>query len=298
MVVYRGNLYASSMYSPASFFRYEGDSRWVSCRVPEDKRVEALAVYNGNVFATGYDEGAVYRYDGIEWTHMGLLKEATQTYGFAVYRGNLFVSEWPLARVFRLSSGEKWLPAGRLGDEKETMPLMVYNGKLYGGTLPMAEIYRYDEPNWTKVGRVDHTPDVRYRRAWSMAVYKGRLYVGTLPSGHVHSIEFGRNVTYDHALPAGWVHLTAVRTSNELKLYIDGHHVASSAAFKKHDFDLSNEEPLRIGFGAHDYFKGRMRDVRLYDRALSGREVAQLASAIDGQELNSKTSLTTSPAVP
>ena len=128
----------------------------------------------------------------------------------------------PHAKVLRWAGGTNWISTGRLGEEKETMPLLVYNGKMYGGTLPLAEVYRYDNPDWTKVGRVDFTPDVRYRRAWTMAVFQGRLFVGTLPSGHIKSIEFGRNVTYDHALPAGWVHLTAVRAEDELRLYVDG----------------------------------------------------------------------------
>ncbi len=202
MVVFRDRLYASSMYAPAGLFRYEEDGRWTDCGSPDGKRVEALAVHNGHIYATGYDEGAVYRYDGERWEDLGKIEDASQTYGFATYQGELYVSEWPNAKVFRRAENA-WVPAGRLGDEKETMPLMVYNGKMYAGTLPSAEVYRYDAPNWTRIARLDFTPDVRYRRVWTMAVYRGRLFAGTLPSGHVHSVEIGRNVTYDSALPAG-----------------------------------------------------------------------------------------------
>jgi hypothetical protein len=142
--------------------------------------------------------------------------------------------------------------------------------------LPLAEVYRYDERKWTTVGRVDLTPDVRYRRAWTMAVYQGRLFVGALPSGHVQSIEFGRNVTYDYALPTGWVHLTAVRAVDELRLYINGNRVATSAKFTAEDYNLTNDSPLKIGFGAHDYFNGKLQDVRVYRRALEDREVKLL----------------------
>jgi hypothetical protein len=34
---------------------------------------------------------------------------------------------------------------------------------------------------------------------------------------------------------------------------------------------------LRIGFGSNDYFAGRMRDVRIYRRALAASEVEELA---------------------
>jgi gamma-glutamylcyclotransferase (GGCT)/AIG2-like uncharacterized protein YtfP len=278
LVVYRGKLYASSMYAPAGFFRYEGGTKWVSCGTPDDKRVEALTVYNGSIFATGYDEGAVYRYDGQSWQHLGVIEGANQTYGFATYRGNLYVSEWPHAKVFRWAGGTKWIPSGRLGEEKETMPLMVYNGKMYAGTLPSAEVYRFDEPNWTKFARLDFTPDVRYRRTWTMAVYKGRLFAGTLPSGRVHSIEVGRNVTHDRALPAGWVHLAAVRSADDLRLYVNGKRVATSAKFSAADYDIANDKPLMIGLGAHDYFNGKLADVRVYSGALSDETVTELAA--------------------
>lgn len=282
MVVYRGRLYAGSLYAPAGFFRYEGGTKWTSCGTPGGKRVESLTVYNGYIYASGYDEGAVYRYDGRRWEHLGVLDGASQTYGFATYRGQLYVSEWPHAKVFRWSGGQQWVPAGRLGDEMETMPLMVYNGKMYAGTLPQAEVYRFDDPDWTPVGRLDLTPEVRYRRTWTMAVFQGRLFAGTLPSGRVHSIEIGHNVTYDRALPSGWVHLAAVREQHRLRLHVNGQFVAESSTHEAGSGhapspDITNESPLLIGFGAHDYFHGRLSDVRLYNRALPSDEIEQLA---------------------
>ena len=81
---------------------------------------------------------------------------------------------------------------------KESMAVSLYNGKLYLGTLPLAQVYRYDGPNeLTLVGRLDHTPHVVYRRAWSMAVDGGRLYCGVLPAGHVLRLEAGKSVTND-----------------------------------------------------------------------------------------------------
>ena len=281
MVVYRGHLYAASLYAPAGFFRYEGGKKWTSCGSPNGKRVESLTVHNGSIYATGYDEGAVYRYDGTMWEHMGVLPEANQTYGFATYRGQLFVSEWPHAKVFRWGGGKNWISAGRLGEEKESMPLMVYNGKMFAGTLPSAEVYRFDDPNWTQVGRLDFTPDVRYRRAWTMAVFQGRLFAGTLPSGRVHSIEIGRNVTYDRALPSGWVHLAAVREQKRLRVHVAGKLVATSAIFPDQTYNIVNDQPLQIGFGAHDYFNGKISDVRLYERALTAAEIAKIAAGAE-----------------
>ncbi|MBS0205150.1 MAG: hypothetical protein JSS49_19780 [Planctomycetes bacterium] len=277
LIVFRGTLYASSLYKPAGFFRYAGGEKWIPCETPDGKRVEALAVFNGAIYATSYDEGSVFRFDGQNWSHVGKIPGATQTYGFAVHGGSLFVSEWPQAHVYRYAGGTRWDDAGRLGQELEAMPLLVYNGRMYGGTLPTAEVYRFDgDQNWTKIGRVDQTPDVKYRRAWSMAVFQGRLFVGTLPSGRVLSIEAGRNATYDRELSAGWHHIAAVRGHETLTLFVDGKPVATSASLKPGDFNLTNRQPLRIGFGAQDYFRGDMADVRLYRGTLSANQVMDL----------------------
>lgn len=278
MAVYQGQLYVTSMYAPAGVFRYEGGQKWADCGTPEGRRVEALAVFNGSLYGTGYDAGEVYRYEGDKkWSIVGRPAGTDQTYGFAIYAGQLYLSTWPNATVFRYDGDDRWTSCGRLGNENEVMGMVIYNGKLYAGTLPLAEVYRYDGGlDWTCVGRLDFTPDVRYRRAWSMAVYQGKLFCGTLPSGHVHALEVGRSATYDHELAPGWRHLVAVRDSDRLRLYLDGKQVAVSSAFVSTDYDLSNDRALTIGFGDHDYFNGILSDLRLYNRALSNAEVTAL----------------------
>jgi len=156
----------------------------------------------------------------------------------------------------------------------------VYNGKLYAGTLPLADVYRFDGGRkWTNVGQLDKTPKVRYRRAWTMAVFDGKLFCGTLPSGHVLSLEAGKCATYDRELPPGWHHLAAVKTKDRLHIYLDGKPVAQSTAFRPGAYDLQPKSSLKIGFGQHDYFNGKLRDVRLYNRALSPAEVSKMKGA-------------------
>src|SRR5688500_1145013 len=41
LVVFRGQLYASSLYKPGGLFRYEGATTWTDCGTPDGKRVEA-----------------------------------------------------------------------------------------------------------------------------------------------------------------------------------------------------------------------------------------------------------------
>jgi hypothetical protein len=48
--------------------------------------------------------------------------------------------------------------------------------------------------------------------------------------------------------------------------------------FDPADYDLSNAQPLRIGFGQTDYFAGQISDVRLYKSALSAEEVEHIFS--------------------
>lgn len=280
MVVYRGKLYASSLYRPAGFFRYEADQSWTELPTPGGLRVEALAMRDGQIFASSYDGAHVYRFDGRDWTDCGQLGpvENTQTYCFAAYGGQLYAGTWRTGRVFRYAGDHDWRDVGRLGEELEVMGMAAFNGKLYAGSLPLAEVYRFDgEGAWTNVGRLDRTPDVMYRRVWTMAEYRGRLFCSTLPSGHVHALEAGKSVSYDHELPAGWTHLAAVKAGDRLRLYVGGVLVAESTPFDPAAYDLTTDQPWRIGFGPHDYFNGRLADVRVYGRALEAEELRSLA---------------------
>jgi len=66
-----------------------------------------------------------------------------------------------------------------------------------------------------------------------------------------------------------------VRRGNRLELYIDGKLEVTSPPFSAPDFDLSNAEPLRIGSGETDCFAGKIREVRIYKRALVPAEIAR-----------------------
>jgi hypothetical protein len=292
LAVFRGELYAGTGTSGAwrgdyrqtprtrGMYRYDGEQGWTSCGCP-GLRVVHLGVHNGSLYGLSYDDGGVFRYEGGEdWARMGPVPKTTQVYSMAVYKGRPHVGTWPTGSVYRMDGPQKWIHCGRLGDDKEVMGMAVYNGKLYAGTLPKAEVYRYDGgAKWVLTGQLDKTPNVRYRRAWSMAVYDGKLFCGVLPSGHVLSLEAGKCATYDRALPPGWVHLAAVRGADRLRLYVNGKLAARSTTFNSADYVISNKQPLKIGFGPHDYFNGKLKDVRLYRRALTDVEIAQVLRA-------------------
>jgi hypothetical protein len=287
LAVFDGKLYAGTGTTGAwrdtprtrGMYRFDGIGQWTDCGCP-GLRITHLGVHNGHLFGLSYDDGGFFRYaGGTEWEALGPVPETTQVYSMMVYEGRLHVGTWPTGSVYRLDEDNTWTHTGRLGEEKEVMAVSVYNGKFYAGTLPFANVYRYDGPqNWTDVGRLDLTPAVRYRRAWSMAVFDGKLYCGVLPSGHVLSLEAGKSVTYDKQLAPGWQHLAAVRDGATLSLYVNGRLASKSEAFDQDAFDLGPDQPLKIGLGQHDYFNGRLKDVRIYRKALSAEALRELSS--------------------
>ena len=283
MVTFQGRQFAGSLYKPAGFFGKDLGGKWNELDVPDGKRVEALAVYNGHLYASSYDSGHVYRFDGKTWNDMGQLGDAaenTQTYSFAVYEGRLYAGTWRSGRVYRLEEANRWTDVGRLGEELEVMGMLVHNGRLMAGTLPLAEVYQFEGGNqWKQLTQLDATPDVKYRRAWTMAEFQGELFCSTLPSGRIFACQAGKLTTWDEEFPTGWQHVTAVKSGNTLHLYVDGKLKSSSTEFNPDLFDISNDRPLRIGRGSNDFFLGRLRDVRLYKRALAPAEAVVLAKS-------------------
>ncbi len=289
LVVFQGRLYASSFYKPAGFFRHEGGTKWT--RLPDaqgpdhptgemgPRRVVSLTVHDGFLYAASYDGGRVYRFDGRTWADCGQIGDNTQTYAFTSYEGRLHVATWPSGRVFRFEDVGRWTDIGRLGGELEVMGMMVHNGRFIGGTLPLAEVHAYDgDGKWSLWQRLDQTPDVEYRRAWTMAELGGEVFCSTLPSGRIFAARQGRQVAWDHTLPQGWHHIAAVKTARRLTLHVDGKPVAESAGFDASAWNLDSAAPLRLGAGMNGPFNGRLADLQIHPRALTAEEIKALAA--------------------
>jgi outer membrane protein assembly factor BamB len=289
MVVFGGQLYASSLYKPAGFFRYVGEREWRALPVPQGvdpntqepgtRRVVPLTVHEGHIYAGSYDGGVVYRFDGDRWTNCGQLGENTQTYSFARYRGELYVGTWPSGRVYRFDGINAWKDCGRLGEELEVMGMVVHNGRLIAGTLPLGEVYSYEgETTWKKLARLDLTPEVKYRRVWTMAEHEGQLFASTLPSGKIFAFSAGRQAASGQTLSPGWHHIAAVKSSDRLTLYLDGKVAAQTQAFDAASYQVDTEQPLRLGTGENGPLNGKLADVRIYRRALPLAEIEALAA--------------------
>jgi hypothetical protein len=195
---------------------------------------------------------------------------------------------------------------GHVGTEStEVQSLTVYNGKLYGGSVPYAEVCRYDgEFEWTSLrrfyapegwrpgppGKMSKKDVNEASRITSMTVYNGKLFasIGSSTSsildapadvrGKVFSLEAGKVASYDDDLGPGWKHLVAMRAGGQLKLFVNGKLVSTSTSFDPSEYDLSTNQPLRIGFGQTEYFAGKMTDVRLYKDDLNDQHIQALCS--------------------
>jgi hypothetical protein len=301
LVPWGGDLFAIPMYS-AGLYRLQAPGQWVWCGSP-GRRLLALGVHDGTLHGAGNDHvdvasaiaqtaagivvpaqsadggGGVFRYDGGEaWTSLGLQPETTQVYSIETFDGAMHIGTWPTGLVYRHDGGTRWRSTGRLGDETEVMNLLAFGGALYGGTLPKAQVFRMDSPQaWSEVGRVDATPDVRYRRAASMAVHRGRVIVGSLPSGRVHAMRVGAAASSGVQVGPGNHDVAAVRRGATLELHLDGVLVAAETDPEGVVLDLGELPDVRRGDGPRLPFGGELLEVRAIDRAMGTDEIAGIS---------------------
>jgi len=119
------------------------------------------------------------------------------------------------------------------------------------------------EPVWSNRGRPGNAVYVM-----AMAVHDGKLFVGTCEvgpgeAGHVFRYDGGsRSVDCGSSDQCNAVtSLSAYGgklEGGQLSLFVDGTRIASSSASNISPLDLTNEKPLRIGFGTYDHFRGSL----------------------------------------
>jgi len=247
----------------------------------------AFSMFRGRLTCSTYPAGEAYAFDedNRSWQNLGCVSSSGLPYLEAMalvnYNGKLYSGVWPRAEIVRYEGEGQWARMGRIGRIGDggglayhTVPSGVPNVSYFKCELDEEVLPAMPS---CYAGR----PGIS--RPSAMTIYGGRFYVGVWDweydlGGQVYSMEAGKCVSADRPLPGGWRHIAAVRADNKLRLYIDGKLESESIAFVSGHYDLTNDEPLKIGFGESDYFRGDMCDVRLYDRALSDDEVAGLAS--------------------
>ncbi|MBP1993163.1 LamG domain-containing protein [Paenibacillus eucommiae] len=279
MTVYDDRLIAMSFY-PHGVFAYDEDGRCEVLGAPGPEgttRTFNMAPYRGDLYIGCNESAGVYRRKlGEPWEYCGNVPQCSQVYCFSVFHNDLLMGIWNEGRMLRYEGGIEWSDFGLMGDELEVMGVSVFNGKLYAGTLPSGHVYRYKgNREWELMGVLeDPDPDVRYRRVWSMAVYNGKLFAGTLPSGKVWSLSNDPLATCDTALTDGWHHTTITYDKERLALYLDGQFISSAECKDTTSLALDNVS-LVLGKGPQCHFSGLIREVELWDSALSAAEITE-----------------------
>ncbi|MBM3241399.1 LamG domain-containing protein [Candidatus Poribacteria bacterium] len=282
-------------------FKYNG-STWLDCGAPNGDNVQNLLPLGGVLY--GATHGMIWRYKGgQEWLCIGDHPFGiTQVHCLQAVGGKLHAGTWPQGYVLRYDNNGDWSNIGRLGLSEgmyqcnEINDLTVHNGKLYAGVIPKAQVYRYEaDGHWTLLGCLASRPDYAddkvdtWRRVTSLVPYQGKLFASTSACkarsldvdpdgtlGRVYAVQTGQVVSHERDIGSDWTHLAAVRAEKQLRLYVDGQLSHSSEAPKGHTFDVSNTQPLTIGFGVQNYFCGLMADLRLYRGALNDSQVQAL----------------------
>ena len=96
--------------------------------------------------------------------------------------------------------------------------------------------------------------------------------------GRVFGLKTGQVCSHECDIGGDWTHIAAIRAGRETRLYINGQLSAVSHSPAEKAFDLSNTNPLFIGYGTQTYFKGAISDVRLYAGAHSAESIQGLGT--------------------
>ncbi|MEX2307273.1 MAG: LamG-like jellyroll fold domain-containing protein [Pirellulales bacterium] len=303
---FNGELFAGLDSAPTGrgggrVYRYDGH-KWIDCGAPDGRNLECFLPLRDKLYAATHRN--VFQYDGDgKWTSIGNGSPfgITQIHSMEAVQGKIVIGTWPQGYVLRYDGDGHWSKIGQLGLPNGQPPineindLTVYNGKLYAGAIPKAEVYRYDgDDNWTRVGNLAHRSDWdaekldTWLRVTCMASFRGKLFAGTgscqgradvgedSSLGCVYATQAGQVVSYERDIGGEWTHLSAIRCGPVLSLYVNGELAQTSRSPDDAKFDITNQMPLWMGFGQQSHFHGWIREVRIYNRAIDGEEIARL----------------------
>lgn len=299
---FNGDLYAGiDSHGKGHVYRLnDADDTWTDLGSPDGRNLECFLPVGGKLFISTH--GNVFEYEGEQnWKMIGNDPHMiNQIHSMQVFGGKILLGTWPQGYAMRYAGEKNWDIMGRLGLPEGTRlcneinALSVYNGKLYAGVIPKAEFYRYEKDgDWTLLGHLAERKDWEvnnyptWLRLTCLTSFQGRLWgcTGSCQGraldapideslGRVYSIQAGQVVSHERDIGGEWTHLAGVRDGKKLKLYVNGKLAASSDLRDGPAFNLTNDKPMLIGFGAQNFFTGAMADVRLYDGVLDDKAIA------------------------
>jgi N-acetylneuraminic acid mutarotase len=177
-----------------------GGPEWTNVYTFPVYHIKALAVYNGELYAGGFDDqanGHLYVYDGANWTNLGFspgpgerldMLESLQVFNNRLYIGTrvwLDAMNDSYARVYYYDGSTFTLDFSTKGTTgcSGIEDLKVGNNILYAanGSCGIGKVFqRISDGNWASLGGLV-TPAGDPAR--SLAYYKGSLYAGTGAGG-------------------------------------------------------------------------------------------------------------------
>jgi uncharacterized membrane protein (UPF0136 family) len=183
IAVFNNLLYGCTFTHGSALYQWDGGSGWIlKAPVLNLESIQSMAVFNGKLYAGGFNSGVLYEWNGINaWvnkanTHVG----EQQIDSLAVYNGELYGGTGAHGYLFKWDGVSSWVTVGASIDSYINA-LAVFNGKLYAGTSFHGYLYEWDGVNWTRVaGPLPPTES----GILSLAVYNGEIYGGS----YSHSI--------------------------------------------------------------------------------------------------------------
>ena len=138
-----------------------------------------------------------------------------------------------------------------------------------------------DQATGGLIGRYKPSASVRGNRGFGFFLVDGKLQL------RMESVDIDDRMIVEtlEEIPLNeWSHVAASydgsRLAKGMKIYVDGMPVPLKTIIDhSNNNTIEREEPLRFGYGptVDDRFEGQMRDARVYNRALSDREIAVVA---------------------
>ena len=130
----------------------------------------------------------------------------------------------------------------------------------------------------SKTGHIAGEDNTQSNPGWGFYLADGRLQVNLVNRWLDDCL---RVESKDPILLGDWVHVgftyDGTRLASGLRIYVNGQSVELNVIRDEMNQEIKSKEPLRVGRGLGLDYRGRMRRLLLYERALTAREVEVLA---------------------
>ena len=130
----------------------------------------------------------------------------------------------------------------------------------------------------SKTGHIAGEDNTQSNPGWGFYLVDGRLQVNLVNRW----LDDCLRIESKDPIPLGdWVHVgftyDGTRLASGLRIYVNGRSVELNVIRDEMNQEIKSKEPLRVGRGLGLDYRGQIRRLLLYERALSAREVAVLA---------------------